>query len=916
MNMYRAFFALGLAALLHVGAAFAQGQPAAPHAHLLKDVGKIPTKAYGVLDLDRLAQEDALTDEIGGAPKRFAVSLPMDAHTGNTGVWTRDADGRWLWQLRVSARDAAHLNFGFKRAVLPPGADLLIVATDGSSKLGPYTADDIPPHGQLWTAVLLAEDAVIQLRADDAARAGVELSLVHVGHGYRGFGRSSKACKSGACNTDVACLSADDPWNEPRFAVGAYSRNGSLACTGSLVNNTNNDRRMLFATATHCGVGSDATAQTVVVYWKYESPTCRVPQSSGQSPILPLPATTSAGFRFLAATNNPFPGGSGEANTRSDWTLIELVTPPANNEFDLFWAGWDRTAPPTTCAAPGDVTSTAGLCASIHHPGVDEKRITFVEEPMIVDNISGASGVHWRANWDPTPPRLPNIDPMPTTLPPSVTEPGSSGSPLYNAERRLVGVLSGGPSSCGATGINLRDQYGGLFHAWEGLGTPTTRMRDYLDPAGTGATAIDGIGACDPPAAPTNVAAAVTANNEITVTWDAVPGISLYRVFRTFGGCPGSGYQLLAEVDGATQYVDNTVSGGSVYSYRVASFDEVEECPSAQSACTSATATGSCALPPTFAGLTSATSNGTQECGIALSWPAASGNCGAGSDIRYNVYRSTTPGFTPGPASLFESCRATAGLVDVDVTAGVVQHYIVRAEDLGASPANGQCMGVEETNIVARSAAPFGPDTVLFNDDVEGGSAAWTVSGSGGGANFAIVMTAANSPTRSWFVPDPAVVSDRQLTMANPIALAPGTNAVLEFAHRYATENTFDGGVLEYSVDGGTTWFDILAAGGGVPANAQRFLQGGYTGTISTGFDSPIGGRQAWSGTSGVFVTSRVNLADFGGRNVHFRFRFASDRSVAATGWWIDDIRVSEGTACGPVFIDEIFADGFEPPAP
>ncbi len=907
--------ALSLALLLAAGGAFAQSAQPAPHAHLLKDLGKVPTKAYGPLDLERLAQEDALTDAIGGAPKRFAVSLPMDAHPGNAGVWIREDDGRWLWQLRVSARDAAHLNFGFKRAVLPPGAELLIVAADGSEKLGPYTADEVPPHGQLWTPVLLAQDAVIQLRVTDAARGEVELSLVHVGHGYRGFGRLSKACKSGACNTDVACLSADDPWNEPRFAVGAWTRAGTDTCTGSLVNNTNNDRRMLFATATHCGATSDAAVQTMVVYWKYESPTCRVPQSSGQSPVLPRPTTTSAGLRFLAATNNPF-GGGGAGNTRSDWTLVELVTPPADNTFDLFWAGWDRNPPPTTCAAPADTASTAGLCASIHHPGVDEKRITFVEVPMTLDDIANATSVHWLANWDPTPPRLPNIIPMPTTLPPSVTEPGSSGSPLYNADRRLVGVLSGGASACGVGPGDLNDQYGGLFHAWEGLGTATTRVRDYLDPAGTGAMFIDGIGACDPPEAPTNVVAQVSADNEITVTWDAVAGIDRYRVFRANGGCPGSGYQLLAEVDGVTNYVDGTVSGGSIYSYRVASFDEVAECPSPQSDCTSATATGTCSLPPTFAGLTSATTNGTQECAIALSWPAASGNCGAGSDIRYNVYRSSTPGFTPDPGTLFESCRTTPGLVDIDVSAGVVQHYIVRAEDLGASPANGQCSGVEETNVVARSAAPFGPDTVLFEDDVEGGPAAWTVSGSGGGANFAIVGTASNSPTQSWFVPNPSVVSDRRLALANPITLAPGTNAVLQFAHRYATENTFDGGVLEYSVDGGTNWFDILAAGGGVPANAQRFLQGGYTGTLSTSWDNPIGGRQAWSGTSGTFVTSRVDLADFGGRSVLLRFRFGSDRSVSATGWWIDDIRVSEGTACGPVIIEEIFADGFEPTPP
>jgi lysyl endopeptidase len=114
---------------------------------------------------------------------------------------------------------------------------------------------------------------------------------------------------------------------------------------------------------------------------------------------------------------------------------------------------------------------------------------------MVLDNISGAQGVHWRAEWDPTPAILPGFPTQtPGSAPPSVTEGGSSGSPLYSAERRVVGVLSGGPSACGSTGANLRDQYGGLFHAWEGVGTPTTRMRDALDPAGLNPLTWDGIG--------------------------------------------------------------------------------------------------------------------------------------------------------------------------------------------------------------------------------------------------------------------------------------------------------------------------------------------------------------------------------------------------------------------------------------
>ena len=72
---------------------------------------------------------------------------------------------------------------------------------------------------------------------------------------------------------------------------------------------------------------------------------------------------------------------------------------------------------------------------------------------------------------------------------------------------------------------------------------------------------------------------------------------------------------------------------------------------------------------------------------------------------------------------------------------------------------------------------------------------------------------------------------------------------MLSFWQRYDTEPNFDGHVLEYSLDGGTTWSDILAAQGTVPANLNRFLLNGYNSTISTAFQNPLGGRRAWSAT-------------------------------------------------------------------
>jgi len=104
-------------------------------------------------------------------------------------------------------------------------------------------------------------------------------------------------------------------------------------------------------------------------------------------------------------------------------------------------------------------------------------------------------------------------------------------------------------------------------------------------------------------------------------------------------------------------------------------------------------------------------------------------------------------------------------------------------------------------------------------------------------------------------------------------------NAVLEFWHHYDVERgtgSFDGIVVEYSLDG-TTWTDILAANPPIAANANRFLQNGYTETINTVHGNPLAGRLAWSGANVGFGIVRVDLADFAGHAVRFRWRVGTD---------------------------------------
>src|SRR5207249_5855186 len=111
---------------------------------------------------------------------------------------------------------------------------------------------------------------------------------------------------------------------------------------------------------------------------------------------------------------------------------------------------------------------------------------------------------------------------------------------------------------------------------------------------------------------------------------------------------------------------------------------------------------------------------------------------------------------------------------------------------------------------------------------------------------------------------------------------------------RMVTEDSYDGGVIEFSTDSGASWSTY----------APVFNIGGYNGLISSVLGNPLAGRSAWTGTIGSpgnFEQVQVNLLSYAGLpHLRFRFREGTDVSFGATGWWIDDVVVSIAPPCGP----------------
>jgi hypothetical protein len=482
------------------------------------------------------AEDDLRASE--GEPPRFAVPNSVLIAPSTAGTWEALDGQTQLWRLRITCPGAESINLGFTRYYMPPGGQLIIYSVDGAERTRAFTSIDNFDHGQLWTPVVLSNDIVIELTIPESVLGDLQLELGAINHGYRFFHKDTAdgPRAPGSCEIDVICPDANG-WRNEIPAVGVYTVNGTWTCTGSMINNTAGNQTPFFLTAYHCGVSS-SNASGVVVYWNYYSPTCG--QHGGGSL-----SQSQSGSTFRARWQT------------SDFCLLQLNASP-NPAWKITFAGWDRTD--TNTATP----------VAIHHPDTSEKSISFTDQSTSTSSYLGdaspGDGTHVRVLWQPVATNR------------GVTEPGSSGSPIFNTSHRVLGQLHGGYSACGAS--DMRDWYGRFYTSWTGGASDSTRLSNWLDPApATGATTTDTLNPyadfsaptpspmtfASPPSPLSTSSLTMTA----TTATDAIsPPVSYYFDFISGGsGGSDSSWQL------SPTYVDSGLTPNTVYNYRVKARD-------------------------------------------------------------------------------------------------------------------------------------------------------------------------------------------------------------------------------------------------------------------------------------------------------------------------------------------------------
>ncbi len=401
----------------------------------------IPTQVMPTVDVEALLVEDSI-EEAQGMPFRFGRAFDVHWDINAIGAWTELTDGGRVWRLRIICPDAYSINLLYDTYSVPEGARLYVFSEDGQTVRGAFTHRNNKDHGHFATAPVKGQATIVEYHEPAEARGRSELVISRVVHGYKDIFRWSEKDSdgfgsSGFCNINVNCPEGD-PWQVEKRAVAmVLTAGGTRWCSGSLVNNVRQDETPLFLTANHC-LGSESSW---IFMFNYESPSCA---------------------DIDGPTNFTLQGSTRLANwSTSDFALLLLNEPPPDSYY-VYYAGWSAVNSPST-------SSTA-----IHHPSGDIKKISFDYDPVTSANYLSTTGnTHWRVgNWEE-----------------GTTEGGSSGSPLFDHNHRVVGQLHGGYASCYSI---TADWYGKFAVSWDGGGSPATRLRDWLDPDNTGALMLNG----------------------------------------------------------------------------------------------------------------------------------------------------------------------------------------------------------------------------------------------------------------------------------------------------------------------------------------------------------------------------------------------------------------------------------------
>lgn len=377
-------------------------------------------------------------------PFQFAYPFEVNLTTENSGQWLQGDDGFLVWKLNIRSAGAKSINLIFEDFELAEKERLFIYNENENYYLGAFTSVNNKPYKKFAVSPVLGDEITVQYEIPEENLKNPHFKITRVNHDYVGILKSGSrrplGKTAGTCNIDINCDAWED-WSEVKNSVCRVFVNGKEVCSGILVNNTAVNQKPYVLSQAHCYDRKDY-AQTTVYTFNYESPLC--------APLDGDPSNSISGAVMKAQHDS------------LDFALVELsmVPPPS---FRTYYAGWELTTemPPST--------------VSITHPWGDVKKVAYDNDSPVISNFEQVytkNGFLKILKWDG-----------------GVTESGSSGGPLFNQNKHLIGTLTGGQAVCGNP---VNDYFARFNMAWDYRADSTKQLKYWLDPLKSGAQILEG----------------------------------------------------------------------------------------------------------------------------------------------------------------------------------------------------------------------------------------------------------------------------------------------------------------------------------------------------------------------------------------------------------------------------------------
>lgn len=434
-----------------------------PYSFGMKGISQsVDVQMMPATNVEKLLNEDASVQE-KSRPLRMGIGYKVDKTFDNSGRKDITEDGGMLWRAKFVSEGAVMTYLVLNKLNIPAEGKLFVYSPDREQVYGPYTNADIQEVGAMETDNIIGDELILEYYEPANAAFKGEINIAAVMHVYRDFlgvrddSKGPIGTADGNCHIDVVCPDAQG-WNYPIKSVvcigitayvpseGGYA---GFLCSGATVNNVRMDKTPYVLTADHC-IESDN--QTHKFYFNYQTYDCG--GNTGNYKV-------ANGGTIVARSNTT------NSMAASDFALLKITGSLSVTFRDsIFFAGWDRSG-----------ASSVG--SGIHHPGGDWKKISFpqsISAPTSGQLANKYFVVHWKTN--------PNK---------GVTEQGSSGSPLFNANQLIIGTLTSGSSYCDYP--QGTDNYGRMSYHWTNNNNSNNnrKLQPWLDPDNTGVTFLPGM---------------------------------------------------------------------------------------------------------------------------------------------------------------------------------------------------------------------------------------------------------------------------------------------------------------------------------------------------------------------------------------------------------------------------------------